>query len=170
MPGVSQLSVDSVLDREISRIVALGIPAVLLFGIPETKDDIGKENFATDGVVQRALRRIRSHAPDLLLITDVCCCEYTSHGHCGVLKPKPEKKGKAQTAEVDNDLTLDILGKVAVSHAVAGADIVAPSGMMDGMVGAIRRALDGAGHTECAILSYAAKYASAFFGPFREAA
>jgi porphobilinogen synthase len=160
MPGVCHLSVDESLDREVDRIRALGIHAVLLFGLPAAKDEVGIENFAEDGVVQRALRRIRARHPDMLLLTDVCCCEYTSHGHCGVLRE----------GRVDNDATLEILGRVAVTHAAAGADIVAPSGMMDGMVAAIRAALDGAGHTDEAILSYAVKYASAYYGPFREAA
>jgi porphobilinogen synthase len=160
MPGVFHLSVDDVLDREVDRIRSAGIPAVLLFGIPATKDEVGSENFAEDGIVQQALRRLRERHPDLLLISDLCCCEYTSHGHCGVLR----------NGSVDNDATLEILGRAAVSHAGAGADIIAPSGMMDGMVAAIRSALDGGGHTERAILSYAVKYASAFYGPFREAA
>jgi porphobilinogen synthase len=160
MPGVCHLSVDESLDREVDRIRALGIHAVLLFGLPAAKDEVGVENFADDGIVQRALRRIRARHPDMLLLTDVCCCEYTSHGHCGVLRD----------GRVDNDATLEILGRVAVTHAAAGADIVAPSGMMDGMVAAIRTALDGAGHTDEAILSYAVKYASAYYGPFREAA
>jgi porphobilinogen synthase len=160
MPGVRHLSVDEALDREVDRIRALGIHAVLLFGLPAAKDEVGVENFADDGIVQRALRRIRARHPDMLLLTDVCCCEYTSHGHCGVLRD----------GRVDNDATLEILGRVAVTHAAAGADIVAPSGMMDGMVAAIRTALDGAGHTDVAILSYAVKYASAYYGPFREAA
>ncbi len=160
MPGVSQRSVDGVLDREVDRLRALGIETLLLFGIPASKDEIGSENFAPDGIVQRALRRIRDRHADVLLVTDVCCCEYTSHGHCGIIK----------NGAVDNDATLDLLGRVAVSHAAAGADIVAPSGMMDGMVQAIRAALDAAGHSQVAILSYAVKYASAFYGPFREAA
>jgi porphobilinogen synthase len=160
MPGVYHLSVDESLDREAERVQALGIPAIILFGLPAQKDDVGLENFADDGIVQRGLRRLRDRFPDLLLVTDVCCCEYTSHGHCGILRD----------GAVDNDATLEILGKVAVSHAGAGADIVAPSGMMDGMVGAIRAALDAAGHQERAILSYAVKYASGFYGPFREAA
>ncbi|MEZ0333405.1 MAG: porphobilinogen synthase [Gemmatimonadales bacterium] len=160
MPGVFHLSVDEMLDREAERIGALDLAGVVLFGIPAAKDDVGSENYADDGIVQRALRRLRSRFPDLLLITDVCCCEYTSHGHCGILR------GEA----VDNDATLDVLGRVAVSHARAGADIVAPSGMMDGMVAAIRAALDAAGFQDHAILSYAVKYASAFYGPFREAA
>jgi porphobilinogen synthase len=160
MPGVCHLSADDALDREVDRIRGLGISAVLLFGLPAAKDEIGSENFAPDGIVQQALRRIRARHQDLLLLTDVCCCEYTSHGHCGVLRD----------GRVDNDATLEILGRVAMTHAQAGADIVAPSGMMDGMVAAIRSALDGAGHADVAILSYAVKYASAYYGPFREAA
>ncbi len=160
MPGVFHLSADEKLDREIDDIRSAGISTVLLFGLPARKDELGSENYATDGIVQRALRRVRDRHPDLLTITDVCCCEYTSHGHCGVLRD----------GSVDNDATLEILGRVAVSHAEAGADIVAPSGMMDGMVGAIRTALDTAGYQDTAILSYAVKYASAFYGPFREAA
>jgi porphobilinogen synthase len=159
MPGVLKRSLDA-LDREVDEIRKLGIPAVLLFGIPATKDETGSENYSDDGIVQRALRRLRGQHPDLLLITDVCCCEYTSHGHCGIVRNE----------SVDNDATLEILARAAVSHARAGADIVAPSGMMDGMVGAIRTALDQEGHSETAILSYAVKYASAFYGPFREAA
>jgi porphobilinogen synthase len=160
MPGIFHLSVDEALDREVDRLEALGIPGVILFGLPAEKDEVGSENFASDGIVQRALRRLRTRYPDLLLFTDVCCCEYTSHGHCGVVRD----------GSVDNDATLAILGRVAVTHAEAGADIVAPSGMMDGMVGAIRSALDQAGFSERAILSYAVKYASAFYGPFRQAA
>jgi porphobilinogen synthase len=160
MPGVHHWSVDEALDREVDRIRGLGISAVLLFGLPAAKDEMGSENFAEDGIVQRALRRLRARHPDLLLLTDVCCCEYTSHGHCGILRE----------GTVDNDATLEILGRVAVTHAEAGADVVAPSGMMDGMVRAIRCALDKAGHTDRGILSYAVKYASAFYGPFREAA
>lgn len=160
MPDIRQLSVDEMLDREVDQIRAVGIPAVLLFGIPAAKDEVGSENFADDGIVQRALRRLRERHPDLLLISDLCCCEYTSHGHCGIVRD----------GAVDNDATLEILGRAAVSHAAAGADILAPSGMMDGMVSSIRSALDDAGHTERAILSYAVKYASAFYGPFREAA
>jgi porphobilinogen synthase len=160
MPGVFQLSADAMLDREVDGIRALGIPAVLLFGIPAAKDEIGSENFSDDGIVQRALRRVRERHPDLLLITDLCCCEYTSHGHCGIVRD----------GSVDNDATLEILARAALSHARAGADIIAPSGMMDGMVGAVRAALDREGHSETAILSYAVKYASAFYGPFREAA
>ncbi|HET8762329.1 MAG TPA: porphobilinogen synthase [Gemmatimonadales bacterium] len=160
MPGVFQLSVDDALLTTVREATSAGVGAVLLFGIPAAKDEVGSENWAQDGIVQRALRLLRASFPDLLLLTDVCCCEYTSHGHCGVLKQ----------GVVDNDATLEILGRVAVSHALAGADIVAPSGMMDGMVGAIRSALDDAGEQDCGILSYAVKYASAFYGPFREAA
>ena len=160
MPGVAQLSVDEILDQEIDTLQALGVRAVLLFGLPAVKDAVGSENFSEDGIVQRAIRRIRERDADTVIMTDVCCCEYTDHGHCGVL----------QGDEVDNDATLDILGKVAVSHATAGADVVAPSGMMDGMVQAIRSALDDGGFSSRAILSYAVKYASAFYGPFRDAA
>jgi porphobilinogen synthase len=160
MPGVFHLSVDEALDREVDRLEALGIPGVILFGLPAAKDEVGSENFASDGIVQQALRRLRARCPDLLLFTDVCCCEYTSHGHCGILRD----------GSVDNDATLAILGRVAVTHAEAGADILAPSGMMDGMVAAIRGALDQTGFSDRAILSYAVKYASAFYGPFREAA
>ncbi len=160
MPGVFQLSVDDRLDREADRIVALGIPALILFGLPAAKDEIGSENFSADGIVQQALRRLRVRHPQLLLVTDVCCCEYTSHGHCGIVRD----------GAVDNDATLEILGRVAKSHAEAGADVLAPSGMMDGMVRAIRTALDGAEFADRAILSYAVKYASAFYGPFRDAA
>ena len=160
MPGVRHLSVDEALDREADRIRALGLGGLILFGIPAAKDEVGSENYAEDGIVQRALRRLRGRHPELLLLTDVCCCEYTSHGHCGILRGET----------VDNDATLEVLGKVAVTHAAAGADVVAPSGMMDGMVAAIREALDDAGFSDRVILSYAVKYASAFYGPFREAA
>jgi porphobilinogen synthase len=160
MPGVFHLSTDEKLDREVDDIRSRGIEAVILFGLPAAKDEVGSENYSDDGIVQRALRRIRERHPDLLLITDVCCCEYTNHGHCGVIR----------NGAVDNDATLEILGRVGLSHARAGADIVAPSGMMDGMVAAIRAALDSGGYSDTAILSYAVKYASAFYGPFREAA
>jgi porphobilinogen synthase len=160
LPGIRHYSVDASLDREADRLVAAGIAAVILFGLPEAKDEIGTENFAADGIVQQALRRLRQRHPNLLLLTDVCCCEYTSHGHCGVLR----------NGAVDNDATLTLLAKAAVSHAQAGADIVAPSAMMDGQVAAIRAALDAADHVDTAILSYAVKFASAFYGPFREAA
>ncbi len=159
MPGQFQLSLDH-LDAEIDSLLELGIPAVLLFGIPEVKNDQATGAFAEDGIVQQAVRQIKAHAPEMLVITDVCACEYTDHGHCGIIV----------NGEVDNDLTLPILEQTAVSHARAGADIVAPSDMMDGRVGAIRSALDAAGFTQTPILSYAAKYASGYYGPFREAA
>ncbi len=160
MPGVAQLSVDGVLQREIESVAELGIRSVLLFGIPASKDAGATQSYADDAPVQKAVTAIKKMAPDLVVMTDVCLCEYTDHGHCGIIK----------NGAVDNDSTLGILGRVVTSHAAAGADVVAPSGMMDGMVGAIRTALDGAGFAETAVLSYAVKYASAFYGPFREAA
>ena len=163
MPGCFQLSVDCLLE-ECREAASLGVPAVILFGIPSVKDPVGSEAVAADGIVQTALRALRSADLDLVLITDVCLCEYTDHGHCGLLR---EAEG---TREVDNDATLEVLARMAVSHAAAGADIVAPSDMMDGRVGAIRRALDEAGFQQVPILSYAAKFASNFYGPFREAA
>lgn len=159
MPGQFQLSLDN-LNAEIDELVALGIPAVLLFGIPEIKDEEASGAFADDGIVQLAVRQIKLHAPDMLIVADVCACEYTSHGHCGIIVD----------GEVDNDLTLPLLAKAAVSHAKAGADIVAPSDMMDGRVAVIRKALDEAGYSQTPIMSYAAKYASGYYGPFREAA
>lgn len=159
MPGVFHQSVDR-LPGEIESLAALAIPAVILFGIPAHKDPLGRENFADDGIVQQAIRAIKDANPATLVMTDVCLCEYTDHGHCGIVRD----------GDILNDETLDILGRVAVSHAAAGADVVAPSGMMDGMVRAIRAALDGAGYTDVSILSYAVKYASAFYGPFRDAA
>ncbi len=159
MPGILRFSPDR-LDAEIEEVAGLKIPAVLLFGIPEHKDELGSSAYAPEGVVQQAVRRIKKLAPQLLVITDVCLCEYTSHGHCGVVVGE----------EVDNDRTLPLLAKTALSHAEAGADIVAPSDMMDGRVKAIRESLDKNGFQHIPILSYAAKYASAFYGPFREAA
>ena len=159
MPGVAQTSVDE-LVADAREAFELGIPAVLLFGIPASKDENGSSGWAEDGVVQQAVRAIKRELPDLLVITDVCLCEYTSHGHCGVLR----------NDSVDNDETLGLLAKQALSHARAGADIVAPSDMMDGRVGALRDALDAEGFADTAILAYSAKYASAFYGPFREAA
>ena len=159
MPGVSQLSVDRA-AQEAENVWHLGIPGVILFGIPETKDAVGSEAYADHGVVQQAVRAIKDKVPDLLVITDVCLCEYTDHGHCGVV----------DGGEVDNDETLELLVKEALSHARAGADVVAPSDMMDGRVGAIRSALDGEGFENVVIMAYAAKYASGFYGPFREAA
>ncbi|MDO8721654.1 MAG: porphobilinogen synthase [Syntrophales bacterium] len=159
MPGNFQMSVDH-LVREVEKTKELGIPAVLLFGIPEKKDEVASGAFAQDGIVQRAVRRIKDRTPDILVITDVCLCEYTSHGHCGMME-----KG-----DVDNDLTIEVLAETALSHAKAGADMVAPSAMMDGQVGAIREVLDESGYETVPIMAYAAKYASCFYGPFREAA
>ncbi|HEV2711499.1 MAG TPA: porphobilinogen synthase [Gaiellaceae bacterium] len=159
LPALSRFTVEE-LVAEAQECASLGIPALLLFGIPEEKDEEGTGAWDEDGIVQQALRSVRERVPDLVLITDVCLCEYTSHGHCGVL----------QGEEVANDETLDLLARTAVSHVEAGADAVAPSDMMDGRVAALRAALDDAGHTSTPILSYAAKYASAFYGPFREAA
>ncbi|MBI4772268.1 MAG: porphobilinogen synthase [Chloroflexi bacterium] len=167
MPGVFQWSPDR-LPREAESIAALGIPAVILFGLPAQKDPVGLENFAPDGIVQQAVRTIKSAVPEMVVVTDVCLCEYTDHGHCGVLNDGHHRH--LPEGYVLNDETLEVLAKVAVSHAEAGADIVAPSGMMDGMVAAIRAGLDGAGFEHLPILSYAVKYASAFYGPFRDAA
>jgi porphobilinogen synthase len=163
MPGHAQLTVD-LLAAEAKEIASLGIPAVILFGIPEQKDSIGSSSWQSDGVVQRAIRTIREAAPQLLVITDLCFCEFTDHGHCGVLH---ESHG---VMDVDNDATLPNLARQAVSHAEAGAHMIAPSGMMDGMIHALRAGLDAAGFSNTPIMSYAAKYASAFYGPFREAA
>lgn len=171
MPGIYQLSVDQ-LAAEAESVAGLGIPAVILFGIPAEKDPVGLENFASQGIVQQAVRAIKKAVPDLVVITDVCLCEYTDHGHCGLLNRGNGQRPHPHLEEgyVLNDETLDILGRVSVSHAEAGADIVAPSGMMDGMVGAIRSALDEDDFSHIPIMSYAVKYASAFYGPFREAA
>jgi porphobilinogen synthase len=160
MPGIMQWPLEH-LPREIERLAALGIPGVLLFGIPNEKDAVGSQAYAEQGIVQQAIRRIKATVPDLLVITDVCLCEYTDHGHCGILTPG---------GEVQNDQTLDVLSQTSLSHVEAGADIVAPSDMMDGRVGAIRRVLDQGGYSGVPIMSYAAKYASGFYGPFREAA
>jgi len=159
LPAIAQRSIDE-LVVEAGVLSALGVPAVLLFGIPEEKDEEGSGAYDEDGIVQRALRELKSGFPDLVLATDVCLCEYTSHGHCGVIRD----------GEVDNDASLDLLARTAVSHAEAGADAICPSDMMDGRVGALRSALDDAGHENIPVVSYAAKYASAFYGPFREAA
>ncbi len=171
MPGVAQLSVDTAV-AEAKSAYELGIPAVILFGLPAKKDAIGEENFAEDGIVQQAIRAIKAELPEMIVITDVCLCEYTDHGHCGLLNTNIDLMLNEHLPEgyVLNEETLDILGQVAVSHAEAGADIVAPSGMIDGMVAAIREALDGYGFAHLPIMSYAVKYASAFYGPFREAA
>jgi porphobilinogen synthase len=174
MPGVFQLSIDQ-LAAEAQSVAALGIPAVILFGIPAAKDPVGLENFAEDGIVQQAIRAIKSAAPELIVITDVCLCEYTDHGHCGILNVPP-RRGEAMPRPylpegyLLNDETLSVLAKVVVSHARAGADVLAPSGMIDGAVAAIRAALDASGFAHLPVLSYAIKYASAFYGPFREAA
>lgn len=159
MPGVFQFSVDE-LATEAEEIKALGIPALLLFGIPESKDEMGSGAYARDGIVQRAVQAVKERVSDLLVITDVCLCEYTSHGHCGVIRE----------GDVDNDISVELLARTALSHARAGADLVAPSDMMDGRVAAIRRALDEEGFAGTGILAYAAKYASSFYGPFRDAA
>jgi porphobilinogen synthase len=159
LPPMGRISVAD-LTREVEELIRLGVSAVILFGIPEEKDDEGSGAYDTEGIVQRALRELRPRFPELVLMTDVCLCEYTSHGHCGVI----------ENGEVANDATLDLLARTAVSHAEAGADVVAPSDMMDGRVGALREALDDAGFEQTPIVSYAAKYASAFYGPFREAA
>jgi len=167
MPGVFQWSVDA-LAAEAESIAKLGIPAVLLFGVPDRKDAIGSENFAPDGIVQRSIRAIKRAVPELVVVTDVCLCEYTDSGHCGLIG-----HGSAHglpEGYVLNDETLPVLARVALSHAEAGADVVAPSGMIDGMVAAMRAALDEGGWSHLPILSYAVKYASAFYGPFREAA
>ncbi len=169
MPGQYQWSVDK-LPAEAELIASLGIPAVILFGIPAEKDPIGLENFSPDGVIQQAVRAIKRAVPELIVVTDVCLCEYTEHGHCGVLSTGEHAHPHLPEGFVLNDPTLDVLSRVAVSHAEAGADIVAPSGMMDGMVQAIRRALDAAAFEHLPIWSYAVKYASGFYGPFREAA
>ena len=159
MPGVHQISLDHLI-HEVEEVAELGIPAVLLFGIPAKKDGVGTEAYETNGIVQEAIRVVKQASPETLVITDVCLCEYTDHGHCGIVAG----------GTVDNDQTLDLLGQMAVSHAEAGADIVAPSAMMDGQVGAIRAALDRAGFKNTSIMGYSAKYASGFYGPFRVAA
>ena len=160
LPGQYHFSVD-MLAAEVKEIASLGVGGVLLFGIPDQKDAVGTGAWAEDGIVQRAVRSIKREFPDMVVITDLCMCEYTDHGHCGILK---------ENGYVDNDETLDYLCKIAVSQAKAGADIIAPSDMMDGRVGAIRRALDENGFVNVSIMSYSAKYASSYYGPFREAA
>jgi porphobilinogen synthase len=171
MPGQFQVSVDQ-LAQEAREILALGIPAVVLFGIPEHKDEHGSDNYNLDGIVPRAIRAIKEAAPDLVVISDMCFCEYTSHGHCGLINTPDSQHYTPDLPHgyLLNDATLDMLAQASAVHAAAGADIIAPSGMVDGMVGAIRQGLDGAGHSHVAIMSYAAKYASSFYGPFREAA
>ncbi len=159
MPGIMQWPLEH-LGQEVERIAQLDIPAVLLFGIPNQKDDVGSQAYAQQGIIQRAIRRIKAEVPELQVITDVCLCEYTTHGHCGVIA----------NGDVENDPSLILLSQMALSHAQAGADIIAPSDMMDGRVGAIRRTLDEHGFNQLPIMSYAAKFASGFYGPFREAA
>lgn len=159
MPGVFNLSVDEIV-KEAHRAKSLGISSLILFGLPEKKDEQGSDAFAEDGITQRAIRAIKCEVCDLVVIADTCLCEYTAHGHCGVI----------ENEDVANDLTLELLARTAVSQAQAGADVIAPSGMMDGMVAAIRAGLDGAGFHDIPVMSYAVKYASAYYGPFREAA
>ena len=159
MPGCYQYSVDKLVNAA-KELASLGIPATILFGIPETKDPLGVEAYSEDGIIQQAVRAIKDAVPDLIVITDVCLCEYTDHGHCGII----------EDGEVLNDPTLDLLVKESLSHAHAGVDVIAPSDMMDGRVGAIRDALDDEGYDHIPIMAYSAKYASAFYGPFREAA
>jgi porphobilinogen synthase len=171
MPGVAQLSVDEAV-AEAQQCAELGIKAVLLFGIPAHKDPVGEENFADDGIVQQAIREIKRTLPDMVVVTDVCLCEYTDHGHCGLLNSSNGNLPHPTLEEgyVLNDETLAVLGDVALSHAHAGADIIAPSGMMDGMVASLRDVLDKHDFSHIPIMSYAVKYASSFYGPFREAA
>lgn len=159
MPGIYQFSLDHLLE-EVQRAVDAGVIAIMLFGIPAKKDECGSEAYNDDGIIQQAVRLVRAHYPELVISTDVCMCEYTSHGHCGLIKGET----------VDNDSTLELLAKIAVSHAKAGADILAPSDMMDGRIGVIRDALDEAGYKDVIIMAHAVKYASSFYGPFRDAA
>lgn len=159
MPGIKRFSLDTI-SKELDEVVALDIPAILLFGIPSKKDDTGSETWNDDGIMQKAVRFIKKNYPSLYVITDVCFCEYTSHGHCGIIHDN----------DVDNDATLPNIAKQVVSHAKAGVDMVAPSGMMDGMIETIREALDNTGFPNIPIMSYAVKYSSAFYGPFRDAA
>lgn len=159
MPGIYQFSLDHLLE-EVQRAVDVGVIAIMLFGIPAKKDECGSEAYNDDGIIQQAVRLVRAHYPELVISTDVCMCEYTSHGHCGLIKGET----------VDNDSTLELLAKIAVSHAKAGADILAPSDMMDGRIGVIRDALDEAGYKDVIIMAHAVKFASSFYGPFRDAA
>lgn len=169
MPGVFHLSCDRLVD-EVRRSSALGIRSFLLFGLPEKKDPMGHEAYSDNGIVQQALRRIKDACPDVLLIADVCLCQYTSHGHCGELVVPSDPRVPGEEVRVDNDRSLELVARTATSLAHAGADIVAPSDMMDGRVGAIRKALDAEGMVDVGIMAYSAKYASAFYGPFRAAA
>jgi len=171
MPGHAQLSVDTAV-REAETLAEMGIPAVLLFGIPDQKDAAGSENYNPNGIVPQTIRAIKAAVPELLVISDMCFCEYTDHGHCGLLNSTDSPHYAAHLPEgyLLNDATLELLGRASVVHAEAGADVIAPSGMIDGMVGTIRQALDGAGLTHTAVMSYAAKFSSGFYGPFRDAA
>ncbi len=171
MPGQYQWSVDRAVE-EARSAATLGIPAIILFGIPDVKDTCGSENYSPDGIVPRAIRAIKDAVPDLLVISDMCFCEYTDHGHCGIINQPDDAHYEPHlpVGYLLNDPTLELLARASVVHAEAGADIIAPSGMMDGMVGAIRAGLDAAGFAHISVLSYAAKYASGFYGPFREAA
>jgi porphobilinogen synthase len=159
MPGIFHFSIDTLIE-EVKEAKTLGIPAILLFGIPKAKDDLGSESYAKDGIIQMAVAEIKAHVPDMVVITDTCLCEYTTSGHCGIVR----------NGKVINDESLELLAKIALSQAASGADMVAPSDMMDGRIGAIRKALDEANFSETAIMSYSAKYASSFYSPFREAA
>jgi porphobilinogen synthase len=171
MPGQSQLTVD-LLGAEAREIASLGIPAVVLFGIPEHKDATGSDNYRPNGIVPSAIRAIKEAAPDLMVISDMCFCEYTDHGHCGIINQPGQEHFVATLPKgyLLNDPTLELLARASAVHAEAGADVIAPSGMLDGMVGAIRRGLDEAGYSQTPIMSYAVKYASGFYGPFRDAA
>src|SRR5688500_10791015 len=168
MPGVYQLSVEESV-RETELAAKSGVSAVILFGIPKEKDPIGLDNFAKDGVVQQAIRAIKREIPEMVVVTDVCLCEYTDHGHCGILNTGEHYQSQLPEGYVLNDATLVVLGRVAISHAESGADIIAPSGMLEGMVASIRNALDTTGYENLPILSYSVKYASSFYAPFREA-
>ena len=171
MPGQSQWTLDH-LGAEVKRVAALGIPAVILFGIPDHKDACGTENYNPEGIIPRAIRTIKDAVPDMIVMSDMCFCEYTDHGHCGIINTPGDEHYNATLPEgyLLNDPTLELLGKASAVHAAAGADIIAPSGMIDGMVGAIRTALDEQGQDHVSVMSYAAKYSSAFYGPFRDAA
>ncbi len=171
MPGQYQWSVDMVVS-EAEQVALLGIPAVIIFGIPETKDPMGSENYKTEGIVPRTIRAIKDAVPEMIVISDMCFCEYTDHGHCGIVNRTGQEYYTPHLPEgyLLNDPTLTLLGRASIVHAEAGGDIIAPSGMIDGMVGRIRQDLDGAGISHVSIMSYAAKYASSFYGPFQEAA
>ncbi|MAU09070.1 MAG: porphobilinogen synthase [Anaerolineaceae bacterium] len=171
MPGQFQWSIDTAID-EVKAVAELGVPAVILFGIPDEKDACGTDNYSPNGIVPSAIRAIKEAVPDMIVISDMCFCEYTDHGHCGIINMPDHEHytPKLPQGYLLNDPTLDLLGQASVVHAQAGADIIAPSGMIDGMVGAIRAALDGEGFDHISIMSYAAKYASGFYGPFRDAA